>query len=473
MIDKNYSEKLAKIETQMNIWSARTLTPLGRNTVLKSLLLPKLNHLFAALPNPPDATIDKLQKLCYKFVWKGKPDKIKRKVVILNPKHGGFKVPKISEIITAQKLGWIRRLITTDNKWQYLFYKHLTSQDFLWMADSNYINMITPQTFTNAFWRDTLYSWSKYIVKRKNIILKESDLQSQPLWQNNNITIGNKSFYYKQWHQKGIVFINDLLNINGNLLTYDEFSNVYLIKTNFLIYESVKQAVCSYIKKSKMWPLKGRLQNPILPFNFTELTNEKGTRHFYEVLLNSTFVKLPCNLKWEERLDKCFTDKEWETYNIIANKCTQSTELKWLHYKIVHHILPTKTLLFKMKLVDSPLCAFCNIHLETIDHLFWECDCIQQIWKDLNSWISNELQITLKFNIQNIILGMKGVNNNPVNAILLVVKQIIYRHSINKTIPNIDHIKKQLAHYYNITKYIYIFHSVNMISFSPFGPPFI
>jgi len=37
--------------------------------VIKSLALPKLNHLILSLPNPSEETIKKLQNLCYSFLW--------------------------------------------------------------------------------------------------------------------------------------------------------------------------------------------------------------------------------------------------------------------------------------------------------------------------------------------------------------------------------------------------------------------
>jgi exonuclease III len=151
IVDKNYTEKLDQIEKQMNLWSARTLTPYGRNTVLKSLLLPKLNHLFAALPNPSDIQVDTLQRICFKFIWKGKPDKIKRFVMMSIPKHGGIKVPNIKEIITSQKLGWIRRLFVKMNKWQYLFFKNMSNEISFWLLDSYYIYKHVVPAFSNTF----------------------------------------------------------------------------------------------------------------------------------------------------------------------------------------------------------------------------------------------------------------------------------------------------------------------------------
>jgi hypothetical protein len=43
-------------------WKRRILTPIGRVTVVKTLVIPKLNHLFLSLPSPSKETITTLNK---------------------------------------------------------------------------------------------------------------------------------------------------------------------------------------------------------------------------------------------------------------------------------------------------------------------------------------------------------------------------------------------------------------------------
>ena len=54
MVKMNYDKKLIEISALLKSWSKRYLTPIGRITVLKTLAIPKLLHLFSALPNPDD-----------------------------------------------------------------------------------------------------------------------------------------------------------------------------------------------------------------------------------------------------------------------------------------------------------------------------------------------------------------------------------------------------------------------------------
>ena len=52
MVNINYKDKIANITKVIKQWRRRYLTPLGKITVIKSLPLAKLNHLFIALQKP-------------------------------------------------------------------------------------------------------------------------------------------------------------------------------------------------------------------------------------------------------------------------------------------------------------------------------------------------------------------------------------------------------------------------------------
>lgn len=55
--DLNYDIQIPKITALIKQWERRILTPIGRITVLKSLIVPTENHLLISLPNPRKDTI--------------------------------------------------------------------------------------------------------------------------------------------------------------------------------------------------------------------------------------------------------------------------------------------------------------------------------------------------------------------------------------------------------------------------------
>jgi hypothetical protein len=71
------------------------------------------------------------------------------------------------------------------------------------------------------------------------------------------------------------------------------------------------------------------------------------------------------------------------TYRLPFN-ITKDSNLQWFQYKVNHMILATNYLLHKMKINDVNTCSFCNNHIETIKHLFWDCQLSSSFWEDLN-----------------------------------------------------------------------------------------
>ena len=128
----------------MNSWSKRYLTPLGKITIIKTLLISQFNHLFISLPNPSTEFISNLNSLLYKFLWNDKPDKIRRDIVIKGYGDGGLKRIDINSFIISLKLSWIRRLIQSKSKCNKIIEKEINKQ-YLFNCGSDYINKCIPK----------------------------------------------------------------------------------------------------------------------------------------------------------------------------------------------------------------------------------------------------------------------------------------------------------------------------------------
>jgi len=66
----------------------RYLTLYGKVTINNTLLISQLVYLLSALPSPSEEMLMQLNKLWFKFVWKAKPDKVKRSFMKV-PKEKG------------------------------------------------------------------------------------------------------------------------------------------------------------------------------------------------------------------------------------------------------------------------------------------------------------------------------------------------------------------------------------------------
>ena len=77
----------------------RDLTPLGKITVIKSLILSQLNHLLMSILLPGNKSCENLNKKLHKFVWDDTPKKIKCATLSQIKINGRMKMPNISNFI--------------------------------------------------------------------------------------------------------------------------------------------------------------------------------------------------------------------------------------------------------------------------------------------------------------------------------------------------------------------------------------
>ena len=114
MTDINFKDKITQIDKELKQWSKRILTPFGRITMLKTLIISKLNHLFIALPTPSAVTINTLNKTFFHFIWQSKVDKVKRDILIQEYEDWGLKMINLNHYICSLKCTWIRRLTSSE-----------------------------------------------------------------------------------------------------------------------------------------------------------------------------------------------------------------------------------------------------------------------------------------------------------------------------------------------------------------------
>ena len=193
VIRQNYSDKIGYIKNSIKHWQRRFLTPLGKITVIKSLLLPKITHLLIALPNPDLNILNEINDVLYDFLWNGRA-KIKQSVVIKQYFEGGLKMINIKTYAEALKLTWIRRILQKESKWQLLL-KTLISVEKLFCCGSEYIKSTLP-LLKNDFWKDVFKALWKFELLLE-VDFEKKHCHQMPIFYNKYLKIGSNSFFIK------------------------------------------------------------------------------------------------------------------------------------------------------------------------------------------------------------------------------------------------------------------------------------
>jgi hypothetical protein len=90
-------------------WEKRNLTIIGKILIIKSLILPKFTFQ-ASSCTVPERYTKEIEPCCFKFIWKGKPDKINRSVLINTYENGSLNMVDIDSYFNLLKTSWVSRL---------------------------------------------------------------------------------------------------------------------------------------------------------------------------------------------------------------------------------------------------------------------------------------------------------------------------------------------------------------------------
>ena len=171
----------------------------------------------------------------------GKPDKIKRNVIIGPRENGGLNLPHIKSFCHALKLSWMKRLIDVSNSspWKVLFVdkiEKIGGENFWFFHNfrsDKVMKHLTP------FWKNIFSVWAHL----QELTTTPKSIQSELLWLNPKILVNNKPLFKPNWLKKGIKYINDLIDVNGSFLNLDSFRNKFDIQSNFLEYNGIITAI--------------------------------------------------------------------------------------------------------------------------------------------------------------------------------------------------------------------------------------
>ena len=448
----NYVHKLATIKNVIKQWQKRRLSVLGKITVVKTILIPKLVHLFISIPKPTDTFIKDLENILYKFIW-NKKDRVARNMLIQDYKSGGCRMIQIHSYIKALKLTWLRRVFDSSASWKDIFcHDCKTDAVRLICFGDTYAIKISNNT-TNTFWKETLKSFAELKKKTFYMKLNHSEILNLPIWYNSRIRLGNSSVYFKKWKEKGILFINDLIKQDGQYMEYNEFCNTYRFETPITQYYGLRNVIV------KIWPeLRNNIlgsPRPTIPGILTIFNkNKKGCRTMYDIFLLDNKVSNSYLEKW--KIDLAIRE-QWQTehLNSLVFRCTGDVTIRWFQYRITHRILATNKYLYNIKINSNPLCTFCNKDEETLLHLFVSCEYVNNIWNLIEKWIYDETGILLNYSKKDIIFGKQGKQFIPSNMITYIVKYYIYKQKLKKGILSFKYIKQDIYNYYQLEKYMY------------------
>ena len=117
-----------------------------------------------------------------------------------------------------------------------------------------------------------------------------------------------------------------------------------------------------------------------------ELYSHLIAKFVYKKLISNCFVHPTSQVHLLRKLN--LQDVNLQTVYMLPRYCTIDSHTRIFQYKILNNILFLNNRLFKMNIVNSELCSFCEAEPETIIHLLCSCRKVKQLWSSVQQWCS-------------------------------------------------------------------------------------
>ena len=433
--DLNFNLKLRKLQTKLDMWSARSFTLFGRVLITKTLGISQIIYSASSI-EVPDTIAATLKKKLFNFIWKNKKDKIKRTVLYQDVDKVGLRMTDVDIMFKVLGLAWIPRLLNAEDKnWcssPNHYFRKLGGLNFL--LKCNYDTKYFPQL--PALYKNILKSFQE--LKLLYGYDQASDLV---LYNNKDIQVDEKTVYLSNWMEKGILSIKDLLKEDGSCLSFQEFRGKFSCNTNFMQYYQIISAIPNQLrlKAKQIESVNNQFfasHDHLFHFNrnLTFNLDKAKSRDFYNLFLDKTHSGGQTGPKrWSERLS--LKDEHWAKIFETTRKLCKETKLKEFQFKFIHRIVVTKRELFKYGIKADDECCFCGEN-DSIDHTFIHCSFTKSFIQKVIRWFNTTYNSQISPTMEELLFGITSNLNeqsttNKFNYITLFMRYFIYSCKLN------------------------------------------
>ncbi len=142
----------------------------------------------------------------------------------------------------------------------------------------------------------------------------------------------------------------------------------------------------------------------------------------------------------------------WQGYFKNIYSKAFSTKDQFFQYRVMHRTLVTREKLYEWKMSESDLCTFCDEEIETIEHLFLECEVIKAFFKKILNWFKYKTGMLVTVTNEQLLFGNTAVK--IIDFVLLQAKKYVYFCRCNGKFPSIVALESRLKCIYQIEKFI-------------------
>lgn len=403
LFQANFNPLFEKIKCDLERWNFLPISWLGRISLLKMNVLPRLLYPIQMIPILFNHKIVKRLNGWFKsFIWSKRRPRIKLSVLQLPGKMGGMDLPDIKRYQLSAHLRYIADWIKDDALSIWLgIEKSLSNcplKSLLFIDKLKDIKKLC----SNPVTINTIRAW-----RATRRMEGRTGLTSvfTPIADNPNFLPGTLDRAFQDWAVKGISSLGDLF-LGSTLMSFSQIREKYDISRHDLFrYFQVRD----FIRKDT---------SLLADMNVTQIEKQiflsqgdASISNLYAGLRDcSNLCTRTLGVIWERELDVVINEELWEDIWDNAKKITVCNRTRAMQFKILHraHVSPVR--LSKYRKDVSPFCLKCRTEIGDLTHCFWSCAKIQKYWSSILFEMQKVLKVDLELDPVSLVLGLPSVH---------------------------------------------------------------
>jgi hypothetical protein len=404
---KNVEKVASAMDKQLQMWSSRHLTLLGKILIIKTFVIAQMIYLMQTIWID-DAHMKIFEKMILKFLWNRSysaakaPERLKRSIVFTPIDKGGLGLLNIFDLRRSLTLKCFSRLLSTSHP---------------------FFSQIRENVLTNRYFKVSVPdSCDKLLTESTELLMM--DRQSVIKWPTNILT-SNLKMVSVLIHTR----LTDLLTPAGKRtivffnvarrnreptirdLTQQELTNL----TRFVKFQSLIPALTELMRCPMVPPVNEGILYPV-GHNVTDMSKLTSK----EFRLANCQPDPICIYKSGLILNPV----EVHSWTKVVRKLT-SVRHRCNILRVAHGDIYSNDRLHRFGMIDNPKCLNCPQARETIKHKLIECPTAKKVWRQIRD-LKSILQIDMADSVT--LEEILGVNITVKNKLSLAINaEIITR----------------------------------------------
>ena len=212
--------------------------------------------------------------------------------------------------------------------------------------------------------------------------------------------------------------------LNSTLQHFVDFHNFYV--------EIQRQEQFSTVLQPSICNTTGKQECFLPPTQNVPLSIQKLTcKTIYNTLLN--YQHFPPPTAEKRLIEYGFNFRGRQRIYLLPFRVTNEVKLSVFQYKIVHNILYTNKILYKMKKKQQPDCCYCHGIDQTPLHLFVECSIAKSFWNKFTNWYNDTCGGNIALEQNEIIYGVLRHTSSclTLNHLIIIGKYFLYINRVH------------------------------------------